>query len=217
MCFEMIDIPIDSKLVRSKNVTLEYHDLWKIDVETGIVSYPTTQKRYEPDHDQLSKKSGMAKLNLPFALPMFHSFPLLNFNPDLITDVNRYALGISQVTFKDVRGSGSLQWLRLHYTTENPKRKCKICHEDSRQEPIYTFLPQYQILTIYIVLAESAYIIVNDEHVVNISTFGSHSRYHSSIPIQLTLKSGEVNKISVGRYSEGITTIFNPMQTNVRD
>jgi hypothetical protein len=32
--------------------------MWRIDVNTGVVSYPTTKKRYAPEHNSLSKRSG---------------------------------------------------------------------------------------------------------------------------------------------------------------
>ena len=32
----------------AKRATLDYHALWKIDVRTGEISFPKTQKRYLP-------------------------------------------------------------------------------------------------------------------------------------------------------------------------
>lgn len=43
----------------AKTLTLDYHAMWKIDVNTGEVSYPTTKKRYEAENASLSGRAGV--------------------------------------------------------------------------------------------------------------------------------------------------------------
>lgn len=46
-------------LRRAHTVTIDYHSMWKVDVKTGVVSYPSTLKRYEAEHAVLSGRTGM--------------------------------------------------------------------------------------------------------------------------------------------------------------
>ena len=41
----------------AKTVTLQYHAMWKVDVKTGVVSYPTTKKRYTMSDALVSRRS----------------------------------------------------------------------------------------------------------------------------------------------------------------
>ena len=41
------------------SVALQYHASWKVDVNTGEVSYPSTLKRYEAEDAALSGEAGM--------------------------------------------------------------------------------------------------------------------------------------------------------------
>jgi hypothetical protein len=43
---------------RAKNVTLAYYDMWKIDVDTGVVTSPTVAKRYEAEDAIISGRAG---------------------------------------------------------------------------------------------------------------------------------------------------------------
>jgi hypothetical protein len=47
-------------LFRKKNVTLDYYDMWKIDVDSGLVSTPSTAKRYEAEDAHISGRAGNA-------------------------------------------------------------------------------------------------------------------------------------------------------------
>ena len=42
-------------LYRSHSVQIDYHSMWKVDVNTGVVSYPSTLKRYEAEHHGLDE------------------------------------------------------------------------------------------------------------------------------------------------------------------
>ncbi|RYC62230.1 hypothetical protein CHU98_g3977 [Xylaria longipes] len=66
----------------AKTIQLDYHAMWKVDVKTGAVSYPSTLKRYE---------------------------------------ANRSIISGRNVTFHNVTGTGSLQWLAFHYQINNPE------------------------------------------------------------------------------------------------
>ncbi|KAH8205160.1 hypothetical protein TruAng_000725 [Truncatella angustata] len=126
-----LPLKVDSS---KKTVWMDWHDMWKIDVNTGVVSFPTTKKTYAAEHSQLSKRSG-----------------------------------VSEVTFRNVSGTGSLQWLRLHYRTVFPS----------------------------VSLASEAFIIVNDNEVFNMSELNSRAGYRGVTPIQLKLRAGDVNTVSL--------------------
>ncbi|KAJ2985754.1 hypothetical protein NUW58_g5362 [Xylaria curta] len=119
----------------AKTVQIDYHSMWKVDVKTGAVTYPSALKRYEAN---LPILSGREASNEP-----------------------------NEVTFHNVTGTGSLQWLAIHYQVKDPE-------------------------------ASEAYIIVNDEPAVNISSLNSRAGYHDSTPVQLKLRSGDVNTITLG-------------------
>ncbi|KAH6676856.1 Arabinanase/levansucrase/invertase [Plectosphaerella plurivora] len=70
----------------TKTVTLQFHDMWRVDPRTGELSFPTTRERYESEHATLSKASGVA-----------------------------------EVTFSEIEGTGSRQWIRLLYSTADPQ------------------------------------------------------------------------------------------------
>lgn len=55
-------------LFRAKTVTLDYYDMWKVDVKTGVVSTPTVAKRYEAEDAIISGRAG--NLIAPTLLPM---------------------------------------------------------------------------------------------------------------------------------------------------
>lgn len=42
----------------AKTVTLQYNSMWRVDVNTGVVSYPTTKKRYEAEDAIISGRAG---------------------------------------------------------------------------------------------------------------------------------------------------------------
>jgi len=93
-------IPYPANLDRqisAKTVQLQYHSMWKIDINTGLVSFPTTKKRYQVAEGTLSRRS----------------------------------IGVGDgVTFHNVTGTGSLQWLSLNYRVSKPLSK----------EPLAVFL-----------------------------------------------------------------------------
>ncbi|KAI0199327.1 carbohydrate-binding module family 35 protein [Astrocystis sublimbata] len=71
----------------AKTVQLDYHPMWKVDVKTGVVSYPSTFKRYAADRAVLSARSDEA----------------------------------DEVTFRNVTGTGALQWVSFHYRVDDPE------------------------------------------------------------------------------------------------
>ncbi|KAM3075048.1 hypothetical protein ACMFMF_005730 [Clarireedia jacksonii] len=75
----------------NKTLTLEYHSMWKVDVSTGIISFPTVAKRYEAEH---AKLSGCATIS--------HCAHCIR---------KRAVYG----------STGSPQWISFHYTVNNPK------------------------------------------------------------------------------------------------
>ncbi|OTA54688.1 carbohydrate-binding module family 35 protein [Hypoxylon sp. EC38] len=130
--------------------TIDYHLMWKVDVNTGVVSYPSTQKRYEAEHAVLSGRTVVKDCS------------------DCVSKRSVHGVGSeSEVTFHNVTGTGDRQWLSFHYRVNNPE-------------------------------AGEAHIFVNDEPAVNISSLNSRAGYHTSTPVQLTLKRGDVNTITFG-------------------
>ncbi|KAI1283306.1 glycosyl hydrolase [Xylaria sp. FL0933] len=73
----------------------------------------------------------------------------------------------SEMTFRNITGTGAMQWLAFDYTV-------------NKQD------------------AGEAYIIVNDEPAVNISSLNSRAGYHHLVPVQLKLKAGDDNTIVFG-------------------
>ncbi|ORY72065.1 Arabinanase/levansucrase/invertase [Pseudomassariella vexata] len=133
----------------AKTIQLQYHAMWKVDVNTGVVSYPATKKRYEAEDADLSGRSVVKGCDHCLSKRSVHQ---------------GYS---SEVTFRNVTGTGSKQWLSFHYRVSNPE-------------------------------AGEAHILVNDEPAINISSLNSRAGYHNSIPVQLTLKPGDVNTITFG-------------------
>lgn len=39
-------------------VTLDYYSMWAVDISTGVVSVPSTKKRYEAEHAVISGRAG---------------------------------------------------------------------------------------------------------------------------------------------------------------
>ncbi|KAI0838275.1 carbohydrate-binding module family 35 protein [Hypoxylon sp. FL0890] len=85
-------------------VTIDYHSMWKVDVNTGVVSYPSTKKRYEAEHAALTGRAVVKNCN------------------DCVS--KRSVHGVhseSEVTFHNVTGTGERQWLSFHYRVNNPE------------------------------------------------------------------------------------------------
>lgn len=96
----------------------------------------------------------------------------------------------SDVTFQNVTGTGSRQWLSFHYRVNNPEGMLRTF--------AWGLVGSLVGSKLTIVLAGEAHIFVNDEPAINISSLNSRAGYHTSTPIQLTLKRGDANTISFG-------------------
>ncbi|KAL1872354.1 hypothetical protein Daus18300_004324 [Diaporthe australafricana] len=85
-------------------VTLQYHSMWKVDVNTGVVSYPSTKKRYEAEEADLSGRAAIGSCE------------------HCITkrQVNSVSSG-SELVFNNVTGTGSLEWYTFHYDVSDPE------------------------------------------------------------------------------------------------
>ncbi|KAI1291046.1 glycosyl hydrolase [Xylaria venustula] len=79
----------------------------------------------------------------------------------------RTAGGSTEITFRNVTGTGSMQWLAFDYTANKQN-------------------------------AGDAYVIINNEPVVNISSLNSRAGYYHLVPVQLKLRSGDDNTIVFG-------------------
>ncbi|KAI1484468.1 Arabinanase/levansucrase/invertase [Biscogniauxia mediterranea] len=85
-------------------ISLDYHSMWKVDVNTGVVSYPSTAKRYEAEHTNLVGSAVVRDCSECLSKRSVHQ----------VTDT-------SELTFHNVTGTGSLQWLSFHYKVNNPE------------------------------------------------------------------------------------------------
>ncbi|KAL5317061.1 hypothetical protein ACEPPN_016115 [Leptodophora sp. 'Broadleaf-Isolate-01'] len=132
-------------------VNLQYHSMWKVDVTTGYVSWPSTKKRYEAETAAISGRAAIRDCS------------------DCISKRSVHQINTqSQVTFHNITGTGEPQWVSLHYTVNNAT-------------------------------AGEAHILVNDQAVpTNISSMNSRAGHHKSVPVELTLKPGDINKITFG-------------------
>uniref|UniRef100_A0A0W0GF65 Galactan-beta-galactosidase n=1 Tax=Moniliophthora roreri TaxID=221103 RepID=A0A0W0GF65_MONRR len=89
----------------SKKITLQYYPMWKVDPKTGVVSFPTTRKRYEAEHADLKLRSRAA---------------IIGRCEDCASKqaVHRMHSG-DEVTFYNVTGLGKLEYVTFHYTVTN--------------------------------------------------------------------------------------------------
>jgi hypothetical protein len=100
----------------AKTVTLQYHAMWKVDVNTGLVSYPTTKKRYAVGDAQMLQRSGggssSASRNKSRSLqPSVYGIRHLT-QPVRTGD---------EIAFHNMTGTGARQWLSLHFTVNDPQ------------------------------------------------------------------------------------------------
>ncbi|KAE8446598.1 hypothetical protein EG329_011791 [Mollisiaceae sp. DMI_Dod_QoI] len=110
----------------AKTVSLDYHAMWKVDVNTGVISYPTTKKRYEAEDAILTGRAAVSSCNDCISKRAVHirkgiqpSSLTVNLGKKLTT--HQIVESSSQVTFKNVTGTGSPQWISIHYTVNNPE------------------------------------------------------------------------------------------------
>ncbi|KAJ8125061.1 hypothetical protein O1611_g8579 [Lasiodiplodia mahajangana] len=111
-----LPIQVDSS---TKRPTLQYHAMWKIDVATGVVSFPSTKKRYEARDASIQAISGTTENSDNIA-----KRSVQKINP------NREAV------FYNVTGTGAPQWLSFHYTVNDPQ--AGEAHIFVNNEPIPT-------------------------------------------------------------------------------
>lgn len=81
---------------------LDYLSMWTIDVSTGVVSIPSTKKRYEAEHAKILGRAAVRDCK------------------DCMS--KRHVHGIdseSQVVFHNVSGTGEKEWATFHYTIGN--------------------------------------------------------------------------------------------------
>lgn len=55
-----------------------YHAMWKVDVGTGVVSYPTTKKRYATRDAKISRR---ASISIETTLRKSKFLPIVRFEP----------------------------------------------------------------------------------------------------------------------------------------
>ncbi|EPE30279.1 Arabinanase/levansucrase/invertase [Glarea lozoyensis ATCC 20868] len=74
-----------------KTLTLDWHAMWKVDVKTGVVSFPKAGRRYEvADAEVIGKRGVVGKVDSE-----------------------------SEVVFRNVTGEGGKQWVSFHYAVNN--------------------------------------------------------------------------------------------------
>lgn len=158
----------------AKTVTLQYHAMWKVDVNTGAVSYPTATKRYAVEHARVSGRDEESK----------RTVNKRKFPPQLESTAGSHSAvkAGEEMVFRNITGTGSLQWLSFHYTVNNPEGT-SLSHRDV-------------VGLTYTGIAGQAHITINDEvYPTNLSDHNSRAGYHGQVPVQLVLNSGDVNTV----------------------
>ncbi|KAF4636355.1 hypothetical protein G7Y89_g1727 [Cudoniella acicularis] len=87
----------------AKTFTLQNHAMWKVDATTGVVSFPTTARRYEAEDAVISGPRAI--------MPCDKCISKRSVNK--ITSE-------SEITFYNITGTGKPQWFSFHYTVNNP-------------------------------------------------------------------------------------------------
>ncbi|KAF2187497.1 carbohydrate-binding module family 35 protein [Zopfia rhizophila CBS 207.26] len=100
----------------NKRVTLEYHAQWKIDVNTGEVSFPSQKRRYEAEHAEISGRAAVADCAQCLSKRGVHK---------IASD--------SEITFRNVTGLGGRQWVQFYYRVDN--REAGEAHVFVNDEP----------------------------------------------------------------------------------
>ncbi|KAK4109842.1 carbohydrate-binding module family 35 protein [Canariomyces notabilis] len=96
-----LPIQVDS---RTKRATLEYHAMWKVDVETGIVSYPTPRRHYKAQDASVREVPG------------------LTYPGDRSTKRSMQKVSSDlEAVFYNVTGTGAPQWFSIQYTVNDPE------------------------------------------------------------------------------------------------
>jgi hypothetical protein len=164
----------------AKTVTLQYHAMWKVDVNTGAVSYPTATKRYVVEHARISGRDEESKRTVNKR----KLFPTASSRQQ---HGSHFAVKAGEeMVFRNITGTGSLQWLSFHYTVNNPEGTTSLPHRDV-------------VALTYTGIAGQAHITINDEvYSTNLSDHNSRAGYHGQVPVQLVLNSGDVNTVRVG-------------------
>jgi hypothetical protein len=119
----------------AKTLTLQYHAMWKVDVNTGVISYPTTKKRYATRDAQISRRGRSNTASSPYKSKFR---PISDVILELMPSSNSTSVGPGEeIAFNNVTGTGARQWLSLHYTVNDPQgtswlrcRRAEICIED---------------------------------------------------------------------------------------
>ncbi|KAK7397899.1 hypothetical protein QQX98_012734 [Neonectria punicea] len=102
------------------SVTLEYHSMWKVDVNTGVVSWPTTKKRYEAEDAVLLGRAAVRDCDHCSSKRAVHQVH-----------------SESEVVFYNVTGSGSVEWFSFHYKAKNPSSGDAYVYVNDDPEAIY--------------------------------------------------------------------------------
>ncbi|PQE05727.1 glycosyl hydrolase family 43 protein [Rutstroemia sp. NJR-2017a BVV2] len=158
----------------AKTLTLEYHSMWKVNVSTGIVSFPTVAKRHEAEHAELSGRAVGADCE--------HCVSKRAVYGNCNWLVSRH----STVTFHNVTGTGSPQWMSFQYTVSNPK----VANLDYTTQSTNTLPPPHP--------AGETYISINNHSVLKLSSLNSRAGYAKIVPVEVTLNRGDGNVVEFG-------------------
>ncbi|KAK8133839.1 family 43 glycoside hydrolase [Apiospora sp. TS-2023a] len=162
-----LPVAVDAK---NKKVTLQYHAMWKVDPVTGVVSYPTTRRRYAAGEAEVAGGRGpVAKAKWCFGNEHDCTAAVAGAEQQHAM-VHRLRTG-DEVTFRNVTGrlgTSPYEWVSVRYTVNDPD-------------------------------AGQAYIKVNDQATpVNLSEYNSRAGHHHAVPVRLRLDAGDVNTITLG-------------------
>ncbi|KAI2786778.1 hypothetical protein POX_g09172 [Penicillium oxalicum] len=87
----------------AKSVTLNYHSMWAVDVNTGEIKFPSTKKRHEAEEANLFGRAAISVCDHCLTKKSVHKID-----------------HESEVVFENVTGTGVPEWVSFHYTVNDP-------------------------------------------------------------------------------------------------
>ncbi|PQE04672.1 glycosyl hydrolase family 43 protein [Rutstroemia sp. NJR-2017a BBW] len=165
----------------AKRLTLEYHDMWKVNVSTGLVSFPTVARRYEAESAELSGRAGEDAVH--FTLLLFVLFLIIQQLEQIVITVSANALFMGA----PAPHSGCPSTTPLT-TPKNPY-------------PL-RLQTQHNLLTPF--PAGEVYIRINKRSVLKLSSLNSRAGYAKIVPVEVTLNHGDGNVVEFGAVGDEV-------------
>lgn len=107
-----LPINVDSS---NKTLSLDYHAMWKVDVNTGVVTFPAAGKRYIGQEARVSKRGFSNGEQNSTQTNVDYTLILLLVAPG------------EEITFRNITGGGKRQWVVFNYMVSNPEGNLPNC------------------------------------------------------------------------------------------